>query len=466
MLRYLALIAVAACSTSDFEPATVEVTVQDSAPPNVIWIMADDLGWMDLACQGNRLIDTPNLDRLAAEGMRFTDAYAAAPVCSPTRAAMMTGQAPARVGITNHIPGNDSYAPDTSHLIGATMLDHLPLEHVTIAERLKRAGYATAFMGKWHLYRQTAPEGRGSGEFVPENQGFDQNLGGCAFGGPPTYFDPYGIHNLPSRRPGEYLPYRFADEAITYVREHRDRPFFLCLWNYAVHWPTEAPGELIAKYAGREGLGLRDPVYAAMVEALDRSVGRLLAELDALGLTERTLVVFTSDNGGWTEVADNRPLRAGKGFLFEGGLRVPLIVRWPGVVPAGSVCTTPVISMDHYPTLLDAVGLAEDPSVPLDGESLMPLLRAKGELERDAIFFHYPNFAWHGENRLGGAVREGRFKLIERYADGSLELYDLEADLGEERDLSGERPELAARLRADLRGWLSRTGARMPRERE
>jgi arylsulfatase A-like enzyme len=460
------LVVLGGCSASDTEPIGPQAAPMLGEPPNVIWIMADDLGWMDLACQGNTRIETPNLDRLAAEGMRFTDAYSAAPVCSPTRAAMMTGQSPARLGLTNHLPENASYAPPTSPIAAATMLDHLPLEQVTIAERLREAGYATAFMGKWHLQRQLASGGRGDRRFVPERQGFELNLGGCAFGGPPTFFDPYGIHNLPSRRPGEYLPYRLADEAISYVREHRDRPFFLCLWNYAVHWPTQAPGELIAKYTEREGPGLLDPVYAAMVEALDRAVGRLLAELDASGLAERTLVVFTSDNGGWLEVADNRPLRGGKGFLFEGGIRVPLIVRWPGVVEAGSVCSTPVVSMDHFPTLLEVVGLAPDSAVALDGESLIPLLRNTGELGRDALFFHYPNFAWHGENRLGGAVREGRFKLIERYADGSLELYDLENDPGETTDLGAERPELAARLQGELGRWLARTDARMPRRRE
>ncbi|MDP6761984.1 MAG: sulfatase [Planctomycetota bacterium] len=462
----LVLIVLGACSPSGAAPHSPPLAVEPVPAPNVIWILADDLGWMDLACQGNTRIATPNLDRLAAEGMRFTNAYAAAPVCSPTRAAMMTGQSPARVGLTNHLPESETYAPPTSRLVAAEMLDHLPLERVTIAERLRASGYTTAFMGKWHLQRQVAAGGRGSRSYVPERQGFESNLGGCAFGGPPTFFDPYGIHNLPPRRIGEYLPYRLADEAVAFLRERGDAPFFLCLWHYAVHWPIEAPEALIAKYAGREGEGLADPVYGAMVEALDRAVGRVLAELDASGLAERTLVVFTSDNGGWMEASDNRPLRGGKGYLFEGGIRVPMIVRWPGVVEPGSVCETPVVSMDHFPTALEAVGIEPDAAVPLDGESLVPLLRGTGGLERDGIFFHYPNYAWHGRNRLGGAVREGRFKLIERYDDGSLELYDLEEDPGETEDLSGSRPELAARLRGDLARWLSETGARMPRARD
>ena len=435
-----------------------------SERPNIILIMIDDLGWMDLHCQGNERLDTPNIDRLASQGMRFTDAYAAAPVCSPTRAAIMTGQSPARLGITNHIPDRETFWPDDPVLLPAECLDHLPLEHVTIAERLKGAGYATAFLGKWHLSGRgvRADEGLGRPEFQPEWQGYDVNIGGCAYGGPPTYFDPYLIHNIEPRLEGEYLPDRLADEASAFIRAHRDDPFFLTLWNYTVHWPMEAPEPLIEKYDRRVGPGLKDPRYGAMIEALDTSIGSIMALLEELELTRRTLVIFTSDNGGYSGVADNSPLRSGKGYLYEGGIRVPLIARWPGVIDEGTLCRTPVISMDFYPTLLGAAGLEQEAGTALDGESLMSLFRQSDQLKRDAIHFHYPNYAWHRSNRLGGAIRQGDYKLIEWYDDGSVELYDLARDLGEGRDLSREMPAVASDLKGRLDAWLVRSGAKMP----
>ena len=282
------------------------------------------------------------------------------------------------------------------------MLDHLPLQEVTLAERLKAAGYATGFFGKWHL------AGRGDPSLYPDRQGFDVNLGGCALGGPPTYFDPYGIPTLPNRRRGEYLPDRLVDEASQFLRAQRDRPFFLCLWTYTVHWPMEAPQALLDKYADRKGRGLNDSRFGAMVEAMDAAIGRLLTELERLELTNDTLLVFTSDNGGFAGVSDNRPLRAAKGHLYEGGIRVPLIVRWPGVVQPATTCDVPVISMDFYPTLLEAAGVPRIATEAPDGESLMPLLKRTGPLARDAIFFHYPNYAWHGSNRLGSACDRDR----------------------------------------------------------
>ena len=439
-------------------------TKPGSDRPNILLILVDDMGWMDLRCQGNARLETPNIDRLASQGMRFTNAYAAAPVCSPVRAATLTGKSPARLRITNHLPDQKRFIPENPVLLPAPMLDHLPLEHVTIAERLKASGYATAFLGKWHLCGrgQTKDLGRGLPEFHPERQGFDVNIGGCAYGGPPTFFDPYRIYKLPSRKKGEYLPDRLADETITVLRRNRDKPFLLFLWNYAVHWPMEAPADLVEKYAPRKGPGLRDHRYGAMIEALDRSIGRILKTLDDLELTEKTLVIFTSDNGGYSGVADNRPLREGKGYLYEGGIRVPLIVRWPGVVKPGSVCDAPVISMDFYPTILEACDLSID-TPGLDGESLMPLLGQRGELKRDAIYFHYPNYAWHRSNRLGGAIRSGPYKLIEHYDDGSYELYNLSADIGETRDLSKREPGKAHELLEKLRTWRKETRAAMPR---
>ena len=429
---------------------------------NIILIMIDDLSWMDLHCQGNDRLDTPNIDRLASQGIRFTDAYSAAPVCSPTRAAIMTGQSPARLGLTTHIPDRPQYRPKDSTLLSAKTLNHLPLEHVTLAERLKEAGYATGFFGKWHLSRASAEKGLSEQELRPEFQGFDLNIGGCSFGGPPSYFDPYRNPTIKNRREGEYLPDRLADEAITFIRAHRDAPFFVALWNYTVHWPMQAPQALIDKYEKRVGPGLKDPRYGAMIEAMDAAVGRVMAAIDELKLAGQTLVIFTSDNGGFDGVSDNRPLRASKGHLYEGGIRVPLIVRWPGVVPTKTIYHTPVISTDFYPTLLDVSSLPHGTGKTLDGESIVPLLKRTGPLKRKAIYFHYPNYAWHGSNKLGGAVREGDYKLIERYDDDSVELYNLVDDLSEKHDLSREMPQKAADLKRKLDAWLTESGAIMP----
>ena len=429
--------------------------------PNIVFILIDDLGWMDLAVQGNSLVETPNIDRLATQGMRFTDAYAAAPVCTPTRAAIVTGQSPARLKITNHTPDRPAFTPRNAKLLPAFMHNHLAAEHVTIAERLKEADYDTAFLGKWHL----SGPGRGKPEFEPTAQGFDINIGGCGYGGPPTFFDPYDIPNLKDRRAGEYLPDRLADEAIAFMRAERDSPFALFLWNYTVHWPMEAPEPLLKKYEGRTGRGLNDTRYGAMIEAMDRSIGRVLGEIDRLGIADETLVIFTSDNGGFAGVADNRPLQAAKGHLYEGGIRVPLIIRWPGVVAVGSTNATPVISMDFYPTLLDAAKLERDEQLPLDGVSLLPVLRGE-PLDREAIYFHYPNYAWHRANRLGGAIRSGKWKLIERFDDDSLELYDLEADLSERNNLAEEHPEIANSLQHKIADWRKEVDAAMPRPME
>lgn len=429
-------------------------------PPNIVLILADDLGWMDLHCQGNPLLDTPHLDRLAKQGMRFTDAYAATPVCTPTRAAMMTGKSPARLGITNHAPGHrPGFVPKGRDLAEAENLTYLPLGEITIAERLKKAGYATGFIGKWHLSDRRGADEKGPWELQlrPEHQGFDLNIGGCDRGGPPSFFEPYGIPNIPPRRKGDYLPERLADECISFLRTNQAKPFFLCWWDYSVHYPIQAPEHLIQKY--RQRAGIKDPAYAAMIEGMDGAIGRVLQELDSLGLATNTLVLFTSDNGS---LFGNEPLRANKGFLYEGGIRVPWIVRWPGWVKPGSTCSVPVISTDTYPTLLEAAGLKPLPAESPDGESLLPLLRQTGSLQRKALYFHYPNYAFHQRNRLGGAVREGDFKLIRNYDDDSLELYNLAADLGETRNLSASHPALAQQLKAKLESWLKSSGARMP----
>ena len=429
---------------------------------NIILIMIDDLGWMDLHCQGNKRLDTPNIDKLASQGMRFTDAYAAAPVCSPTRASIMTGQSPARLRITNHLPDREQFQPDNAKLRSAKMLEHLPLEHVTLAERLKEAGYATAFLGKWHLSGHAKDGDFAEPKLRPEHQGFDVNVGGCGFGGPPSYFEPYRIPNIKPRREGEYLPDRLADEAIDFIQANSNKPFFVALWNYTVHWPMQAPQHLVEKYESRVGPGVKDARYAAMIEAMDAAIGRVAATLDELKLADNTLVIFTSDNGGYGGVSDCRPLRASKGYLYEGGIRVPLIVRWPGTVRSGAICQTPVISTDFYPTILEVAGLTPNKSKALGGESIVPLISQKDRLKRKAIYFHYPNYAWHRSNRLGGAIREGDHKLIKWYDDESVELYNLVDDLSEKNDLSQKMPRKAADLRRKLEAWLAESGAAMP----
>ena len=430
--------------------------------PNVLFILIDDMGWMDLGCQGNKNLRTPNIDNLAKGGMRFTDAYAPAPVCSPTRAAIITGQSPARLQITNHLPHQDRFTPKDSKLLPAKMLNHLSLESETLAERLKKdAHYATAFIGKWHLYT-----GRDK-KYNPLNQGFDINIGGCSYGGPPTFFDPYRIDFLPDRKEGEYLPNRLADEAIAFISEQnsQDKPFFVALWNYTVHWPMEAPDKLVEKYKNLPVKGYRDHRYAAMIEAMDIAIGKVLKSLDDLNITEETLVIFTSDNGPFGGVGDASPLRADKGHLYEGGIRVPLIVRWPGKVEAGAVEETPVILTDLHPTILSATGLDLNSTIPNDGHNLLPLLKGKEKLKNRAVYWHYPNFAFHRDNRLGSAIREGDHKLIHFYDTDSVELYNLKNDIGEKNDLSGKMPQLASRLKNKLKFWLQDSGAVMPTKR-
>ena len=453
-----------ACGLPILPSAIATAKTPADGKTNVLMIMIDDLGWMDLRCQGNPRLQTPNLDKLATQGMRFTDAYAAAPVCSPTRAAVLTGLSPARLHITNHIPDQKRFAPKNAKLASAEMLNYLPPRHVTIAERLKAAGYATGFFGKWHLAGARIPKKQGQGNllYYPERQGFDINLGGCAMGGPFSFFDPYNLHNLPPRKKGEYMPDRLADEVIGFIKTNRDKPFLGFLWNYTVHWPMEAPQSLVDKYKSRNDLGRLDHRYAAMIEAMDASIGRILKTLDQLELASKTLVIFTSDNGAFGGVADNQPLRAAKGFLYEGGIRVPLIIRWPGVVKPGVLNSDPVISMDFYPTILAAARLKPDPQIPLEGETLLPLLQQNGKLKRTAIYFHYPNYAFHGNNRLGSAIRQGDYKLIERFDDGSAELYNLKDDIGESKNLAQEFPQRVAQLRDKLTAWRAAKKAAIP----
>lgn len=433
-----------------------------AAAPNIVVIMVDDVGWRDLHGYGNALVDTPYLDQLAREGMKFTDAYAAAPVCSPTRAAMMTGQSPARVRLTNHAPGNpNGFSLPGSNLQEAEALRHLPLSAATIAERLSAAGYATAHVGKWHLsyVNPASKDAVTEAELRPEHQGFSLNVAGSEPREAVSYFAPYRIPAIQDGPPGEYLPERLADEAIHFMRAHRDGPFFLNWWPYCAHYPFQAPEALIMKYRQRKGLQIK-PVFAAMLEAMDAAIGRFLRALDDAGLRDNTLVLFTSDNGGYD--GDNRPLRGIKGMLYEGGIRVPWIMRWSGKIKPGTINTTPIISTDCYPTLLAVADLPPTPDHPLDGRSLVPLFTQSPGFERDSLYFHYPNYAFHKQNRLASAIREGSYKLIKYYDDGSLELYDLSKDISEKQNLAAKSPEIAARLAAKLDRWLRETDARLP----
>ena len=419
--------------------------------------MADDLGWNDLHCQGNRVLRTPHLDGLAKQGLRFTNAYAASPVCSPTRAALMTGLAPARLHITQHGADGKQFWPEDRRIQPPASKHELWHETNTLAERLKTKGYTTGFFGKWHL--------GGDKKYWPMEHGFDVNVGGCGFGGPPTYFDPYRIPTLPPRKPGEYLTDRLADETIAFMRREKANPMFVCLWTYNPHYPFEAPDDLAAHYKGQEGPGLKNPIYGGQIEATDRAIGRVLRELDDLGIAEQTLVIFTSDNGGWSGATDNRPLREGKGYLYEGGLRVPLIVRWPNVTEPGAVNATSVVTMDLTATILDAAGVGLVDNDSLDGESLRPLFSGE-KLKRDALYFHYPHFAFHKANRPGSAIRSGQYKLILMHDDDSVELFDLENDLGETKNLADAQPVLASKLKDRLKNWLEATKAGLPEKLE
>lgn len=422
--------------------------------PHIICIMADDLGWKDLQCQGNPILKTPSLDALAQSGARFTQAYAASPVCSPTRAAMITGLAPARLHITQHGADGPQFWPKDRRVQPPETNFELSTETTTLAERLKELGYSTGFFGKWHLGEKQ--------KYWPTEHGFDVNLGGCGLGGPPTYFDPFRIPALSPRKTGEYLTDRLADEVIDFIRREKSQPMFICLWTYNPHYPFEAPEELVAPYRGQEGPGLKNPIYGGQIAAVDRAVGRILSELDQLQLTDKALVLFTSDNGGWSGATDNSPLREGKGHLYEGGLRVPLIVRWPGVTQTSQVLDDPVITMDVAATILDAATTqAKSSQPPLDGLSLRPLFSGKN-LNRQAIYFHYPHFAFHKANRPGSAIRSGNYKLIHYYDDSSTELFDLSLDPNENNDLADAQSEIAASLNTQLLSWLRSVKAGIP----
>ena len=421
---------------------------------NIVFILADDLGWTDLACFGSELYETPAIDQLAREGMRFTQNYSACTVCSPTRACILTGKYPARLHITDWIPGQ---MPANPRMLVPDWTKHLPLEETTIADVLRAGGYATACIGKWHL---------GDAAYYPDKHGFDINIAGTSAPNPTSYVAPWKIATLAEGKDGDYLTDRLGDEAVKFIKDSKDRPFFLYLAHFAVHTPIQGRADLLPKYRKKlnPSLKQRNAGYAAMIEPMDQTVARVRQTLKELNLAERTIVIFTSDNGGRVSTTCNLPLRAGKGSCYEGGVRVPLVVYWPGMTGAGSTCETPTISADFYPTLLEVAGLTDKPDHRADGVSLTPLLRQTAPLEPRALYWHYPH---HQHYQLGGAmpygaIRAGDFKLIEFFDDMHTELYNLRDDVGELHDLTAMLPDKARELRERLHAWRSEVGAQMP----
>ncbi len=433
--------------------------------PNIVFIMADDLGpgWVDFD-GSSPAINTPNLERLADSGMVFTQAYAAATVCSPTRAACITGMSPAQIGLTTHIPGkagNERPAPKGGPRDAETLYQ-LPLELPSYARELKKLGYATAFVGKWHLAGTgsiSTKDGVVDSRYHPEHFGFDSNIGGCAYGQPKSWFDPYRNATIANRQKGEYLTDRLGDEAVAFIEANTsagsvqgvDRPFHLTLWPYSVHTPFRAPKELIQKNDGK--------VYLAMLESLDMAVGKVLDTLKATGTIDNTLVVFYSDNGGHVPTDW---LHDKKGSLFEGGIRVPMAVSWPGVIEGGTDCDEPINSMDFFPTFVHAAGGSTEGISQLEGLDLRPLFDGADSLERDALYWHYPHNRPDVELFMGSVILEGGWKLYEGYSVMPDALYNLKEDPMEKKNLLSSNPEMADRLRKKLNRWLDDVDGKMP----
>ncbi|MHA7130113.1 sulfatase [Algoriphagus namhaensis] len=453
---------------------------QEQKRMNIVLIHVDDLGWRDIGVLGSDFYDTPNIDQLASEGVLFTQSYAAAAICSPTRAALLTGKYPARLGITDWIrakfqgvstsgePGEFESFPDKP-LLTPKIQGYLPLEELTLAERLKPFGYATLHVGKWHL---------GEEGYYPTEQGFDLNKGGNDLGQPPSYFDPYlpdqprkfyEITTLEPRKTGEFLTDREGDEVVSFIKENQDEPFFVHYAPYAVHTPIMGPEDLVEKYSARIPGKQGNPVYAALVESVDRNVGKIMKELDDLGLRDQTLVIFTSDNGGLigdplNPITNNAPLRSQKGYPYEGGIRIPTIVSWPGAVLEGAIESTPIISMDWVPTIMEWVS-GRDSVEGLDGLSLVPLLtQESGQLADRDLFWHFPHY--RGSDVVPHAVvRSRNYKLIVYFDDTPAELYDLKYDPEESVNLIGSRALIASDLAQKLNSWLESSGARLPKSR-
>ena len=433
--------------------------------PNIVFILADDLGYTDVACYGSKYYETPNIDRMAANGIRFTSGYTCGPNCAPTRAALMSGQYGPRTGVYT-VGSIERFDWRSRPLRPMDNVTQLPLNKITIAQSLKKAGYATGMFGKWHL-------GEG-GAYHPGQRGFDEAI--VSMG---RHFD-FVTHPPVEYPKGAYLADFLTDKAVDFLRRHKEGPFFLYLPHFAVHSPHEAKTNLVAKFKPKPPVGgHNNPTYAAMIASVDESVGRVLALLDELKLSENTLVIFASDNGGVGgyvregikaagDITDNAPLRGGKGMLYEGGIRVPYIFRWPGRIPAGTVCDQPINSVDLFPTLLEVAGAEPPPNYPLDGTSYFKLLTSGGKAAfgRDAMFWHFPGYLGAGAGSWrttpAGAIRSGDWKLQEFFEDGRLELYNLRDDLGQKNDLAAKLPEKTKELHDRLIAWRQAIKAPMP----
>lgn len=448
---------------------------QWSERPNIVVFMIDDLGYSDVGCYGSDYYETPHIDRLAGEGIKFTNAYSASMVCSPTRASFLTGKYPGRLHITHAIPIEGHQRLKNTKFLDADYTKNLPLEEITIAEALRQYGYRSASIGKWHV---NWDEG-----FYPEEQGFDINIGGNNMGNPGNYFCPYdgkwrmtAEHDyvewnvVPECPEGEYLTDRLTLEAENFIEENKGQPFFVYVQHYAVHTPIQARKELIEKYQNKPPdtvKGHTNPKYAAMIESVDESVGRILKKLKDLNLEDNTIVVFTSDNGGHGRITSNWPLRGNKGNFYEGGIRIPLIVKWPDMIKSNSENDTPVITSDLYPTLLGLAKLPLKPDQHLDGISLAPILTRNEKIDRgDALYWHFPNYTGGGHPDGVGpcsVIRDDDWKLIEHLEDGRVELFNLKDDPGEQKDLAEEMSEKATTLRQKLQSWRVRVNAQYPR---
>ncbi|MFW6104174.1 MAG: sulfatase, partial [Bacteroidota bacterium] len=441
---------------------------EEKKRPNIVFIVADDLGWKDLHGYGNEIVETPNLDRLANEGIKFTQAYASCTVSSPTRASLLTGKNPVMVNITDYIPGKQAARgpKPTEKFIVPEFNNHLPLKEVTLAEKLKKIGYSTASIGKWHL---------GSQGYLPTDQGFDINVAGDENGMPPSYYYPYtaerfdfDIKHLPLKGDSLYLTDRLTNEAIDFINNHTKKSFFLYLPYYTVHVPWEGRADLVDKYrkkidASNDSI-IRNPDYLAMIECLDENVGRILQTLKDHNMQKNTLVIFVSDNGGLyvkegnqVFAALNKPLRGGKGNLYEGGLRVPTIIKCKGIIEPGQVSDEVVISTDIFPTVMDALDIEIQQNI--QGVSLWPHIMQNKSIDRETLYWHYPHY--HRTNP-GSVIRDGKYKLIHYYETDHVELYNLRKDIGEENNLADEMPDKAEELKEKLHNWLEANNANMP----
>ena len=486
--------------------------------PNVVFFLIDDLGWSDIGCYGSEFYETPNVDKLAKEGVKFTSAYAACHVCSPTRASILTGKYPARLNLTDWLPGRNDFA--YQKLKNVEVIQQMPYDETTLAEALKQKGYSTAIVGKWHL---------GEPPSDPTKHGFDEHIpAGWSKGWPLAYDAPFKLPNYDGNS-GEYLTDRLTTDALKYIETNKDKPFFLYFSHFTVHDPIEGRKDLVEKYKKKlatmpedkrppyilEGNPDSDPLtidervslvsekgyegfsqlprgtvkikqrqdnvqFAAMVETMDESLGRVMAKLKELGIEDNTIVIFASDNGGMAagnfgrpskvlnpETPDkhfstsNLPLRGAKGWLYEGGVRVPVIVKWSGVKKTGSECSVPIVSTDFYPSILEMVGVPQLPKQHVDGKSFVPLLEGMTDFKRDAIFWHFPHYSNHGMQSPGGAVRYKNFKLIEYYENNTVQLFDLDKDLGELHDLAKENPAKVKELTDMLHKWRKSINAKM-----